>query len=199
MNQHFRPPELPITTQAAEGLPRRAWTVAEIEAMVEAGILDADERFELIDGEVVPMSPKGNRHEIIKGSLNKWWMRRMPDGVEYLQETTFRLNATSFLEPDFVFFASATKLKDLAPANTLLAVEISDSTLRYDTGRKAVLYASHGVRELWAIDVETLQTHIFTKPSPEGYLERHLIEPSEVLSPSFAPEIAVKMGALPLL
>ena len=199
MNQHFRPPELPITTQAAEGLPRRAWTVAEIEAMVEAGILDADERFELIDGEVVPMSPKGNRHEIIKGSLNKWWMRRMPDGVEYLQETTFRLNATSFLEPDFVFFASATKLKDLAPANTLLAVEISDSTLRYDTGRKAVLYASHGVRELWAIDVETLHTHIFTKPSPEGYLERHLIEPSEVLSPSFAPEIAVKMGALPLL
>ncbi len=199
MNQHFRPPELPLTTQAAEGLPRRAWTVAEIEAMVEAGILDADERFELIDGEVVPMSPEGNRHEIIKGSLNLFWTRRLPDTVRLMQETTFRLNVSNFLEPDFVFFASGTKLKDLAPANTLLAVEISDTTLRYDTGRKAVLYASHGVRELWAIDVETLQTHIFTKPSPEGYLERHLIEPSDVLSPSFAPELAVKMGELPLL
>ena len=199
MNQHFRPPELPITTQAAEGLPRRAWTVAEIEAMVEAGIIDADERHELIDGEVVPMSPKGKRHEVIKGSLNKWWMRRLPDGCEFLQETTFRLNATSFLEPDFVFFASTTRLVDLAPSNTLLAVEISDSTLRYDTGRKAVLYASHGVRELWAIDVETLQAHIFTEPSPEGYQERRLVEPSEVLSPGFAPELAMKMGALPLL
>lgn len=65
-----------MTTRAAEGLERRLWTVAEIEAMVQAGIIEEDERFELIDGEVVPMSPKGIRHEVIKGSLLKWWYRR---------------------------------------------------------------------------------------------------------------------------
>ena len=51
---------------AAEGLPRRPFTVAELEQMVAAGILDEDERIELIGGEVVPMSPKGNRHEVLK-------------------------------------------------------------------------------------------------------------------------------------
>jgi Uma2 family endonuclease len=126
-------------------------------------------------------------------------MKRLPSGIELAQETTFRLSVSGFLEPDFVFFASTTKLADLMPTNALLCVEVSDSTLRYDTGRKAKLYASHGVKELWAIDVETLQTHIFTKPSDEGYLERRLVEPSEVLAPSFAAEIAVKMGALELV
>lgn len=199
MNIQLRTPGLSYVTQAAEGLERRRWTVAEIEAMVAAGIVDEDERFELIDGDVVPMSPKGIRHEVIKASLNRLWIKRLPDRFILIPETTFRLNEVSFLEPDFVFFASTTKLADLKPANTLLAVEVSDSTLRYDTGRKAQLYASHGIVELWAIDVETLQTHIFTKPSAEGYLTRRLVEANEELAPHFAPEIAVKMGALELV
>jgi Uma2 family endonuclease len=205
MNQHilppnpFRPEGLPFTTQAAEGLPRRHWTVAEIEAMVQAGIINEDERFELIDGEAVPKPARSLQHEIIRCSLMEWWMKRGAGQFHLACMSPFRLSASSFLEPDFVFIASTTKLKDLAPANALLAVEISDSTLRYDTGRKAKLYASHGVTELWAIDTETLQTHIFTKPSAEGYLERHLIEPDQILAPDFAPEIAVKLGELPLL
>jgi Uma2 family endonuclease len=199
MNIQLRPPGLSYVTQAAEGLERRRWTVAEIEAMVVAGIIDENERFELIDGEVVPMSPKGIRHERVKISLNKWWMKRLPTGIELAQETTFRLNEANFLEPDFVFFASTTKLADLKPANTLLAVEVSDSTLRHDSGRKAKLYACHAVVELWVIDVESLQTHIFTRPSEEGYLERRVVEPSYVLAPRFAPEISVKMGELALV
>jgi Uma2 family endonuclease len=59
-------PESRMTTTAAEGLPRRRFTVAELEQMVAAGILDEDERVELIGGEIVPMSPKGNQHEIVK-------------------------------------------------------------------------------------------------------------------------------------
>lgn len=48
------------TTNEAEGLPRRRFTVAELERMVEAGLLQEDERIELIGGEIVPMSPKGD-------------------------------------------------------------------------------------------------------------------------------------------
>jgi Uma2 family endonuclease len=199
MNMQLRPPGLSYVTQAAEGLQRRRWTVAEIEAMVQAGIIDEDERFELIDGEVVPMSPKGLRHEVIKGSLLIWWARRLPTSIQVMPETTFRLNESGFLEPDFVFFASTTKLANLNPSNALLAVEVADTSLRYDTGRKAMLYASHGVRELWTINVESLQTHIFTKPSGDGYLEQHVLEPTETLSPTFAPELAVKLAELPLL
>jgi Uma2 family endonuclease len=173
--------------------------VDEIMAMVEAGIIADDERFELIDGEAVPKPARSLQHEMIRGSLNAWWIKRGAGQFHLGSQTILRLNASSFLEPDFVFFASTTKLKDLAPANALLAVEISDSTLHYDTGRKAKLYATHGVTELWAIDTDTLQTHIFTKPSAEGYLERHLIEPDQVLAPNFAPEIAVMLSELPLL
>jgi Uma2 family endonuclease len=195
----LRPQGMPMTTNAAEGMDRRRWTVAEIESMVEAGIIDSSERFEMFDGEVVPMSPKGIQHETIKVSLNHYWNKRLPDHVRLAPETTFRLNASSFLEPDFVFFASSTKLKDLNPSNALLAVEVSDTTLRFDTGRKAKQYASFGVAELWVIDAETLQAHIFTKPSADGYLERHLVEPQDHLAPSFAPEIGVKLAELPLI
>ena len=57
------------TTQAAEGMLRRRFTVEELEAMVAVGILGEDERIELIGGEVVPKSPKGNRHEVLKHAL----------------------------------------------------------------------------------------------------------------------------------
>ena len=45
-------------TMAAEDLPRRRFTVAEVEAMVAAGVMEEDERVELIGGELVPMSPR---------------------------------------------------------------------------------------------------------------------------------------------
>ena len=61
-------------TRAAEGLPRRRFTIADVEAMVAAGIMEEDERVELIGGELVPMSPKGNRHEMVKtGLLERWY------------------------------------------------------------------------------------------------------------------------------
>ncbi len=199
MNSHFRPPDHPMTTRAAEGLERRLWTLAEIEAMVQAGIIDEDERFELIDGEVVPMSPKGAKHEHIKISLNKWWARRLPDGIEFAPETTLRLDQNGFLEPDFVFFPSKTKIIDISPKTILLAVEVADTSMRYDTGRKAQIYAAHDVALLWVVEAESLRTHRFSKPSSEGYLERRVIEPNELLDFHFAPELSIKLAELPLI
>ncbi len=199
MNSHFRPPDHPKTTRAAEGLERRLWTLAEIEAMVQAGIIDEDERFELIDGEVVPMSPKGAKHEHIKISLNKWWARRLPDGLEIAQETTLRLDQNGFLEPDFVFFPSKTRIVDIRPKTILLAVEVADTSMRYDSGRKAQIYATHSVSMLWVIDAETLRTHCFSKPSAEGYLDRRVVEPNERLEMPFAPDLSIKLAELPLI
>jgi Uma2 family endonuclease len=199
MNSHFRPPDLPMTTRAVDDMPRRRWTVAEIEEMVKVGLIDEDERFELIDGDVVPMSPKGIRHESYKASLLKFWVRRQTDSYNIIQETTFRLDASSFLEPDFVFYESIVKVPQLAPANTLLAVEVSDSSLAYDMGRKAKLYARYNVPVLWVINVNTLETHVFTAPGPDGYAKRQLVGPNDRLTPDFAPELAVSMAALPLI
>src|SRR5208282_3141664 len=98
----LRDKSLGLSTQAAEGMPRRRFTVAELEAMVTAGILDEDERIELIGGEVVPMSPKGDHHEILKAALTLYWATRLPDDLRFATETAFRLTPDTYLEPDFV-------------------------------------------------------------------------------------------------
>ena len=73
-------------TRAAEGFDRRAFTVAEILRMQDAGIISEDENFELIEGEIVPMQAKSHAHELIKVALNIAIVRALPDhlwmGVE---------------------------------------------------------------------------------------------------------------------
>ena len=187
MNQHLRRPSLPLTTQAADGLPRRRWTVAEIEALTQAGVLDENERFELIGGELVPMQAKGLRHELLKNALVRYWARRLPDGFQMAVETTFRLDEDSFVEPDFVFYKTSDGLANLKPGTALLAVEVSDSSLAYDRGRKARIYAAFGIAEVWVINAVTLETHQFRTPGLDGYRTTADRPASATLALSFAP------------
>lgn len=170
MNEHvaeFLP--MPETTQAAEGMPRRPWTVAEIEAMVRAGIIAEDERFELIGGEVVPMLPEGGRHEMVKVELNRHFQKTAPDNLTIAQETTLRLDDRSFLEPDFCIFPRAILPGDMRGHDVLLAVEVSDSSLAYDRGRKLGVYAAFGIPEVWVIEAASLVTHVHRRLGAEGY------------------------------
>ncbi len=194
----LRDRNLEPATQAAEGLPRRRFTVAELEAMVAAGIVDEDERIELIGGEVVPMSPKGNHHEILKAALNEYWVQRLPRRFRLVPETTFRLSPDTYLEPDFIFFDRVAGIRGLKPEVAHLAVEIADSSYAYDTGRKAAIYASFGIPELWVIHAVRLETRIHRKPSPQGYLDIADCGPDAELVPAFAPELAVTLAALDL-
>jgi Uma2 family endonuclease len=199
MNEHLRRPDLLITTQAAEGLMRRRWSVAEIEEMVKAGILGEDERFELIGGEVVPMSPKRIRHERVKGALARYWFQRLPAEIGLIPETTFRLDEDTFVEPDFVFFKTSDGLAALKPETCLLAVEVADSSLLYDLNRKARIYAAFGVREVWVINAQTLATHVHRCPGLEGYRDKPEVPPHQTLVPDFAPSLAVTLGTLQLV
>jgi Uma2 family endonuclease len=186
-------------TSAAEGLPRRRFTVAEVEAMVAAGVMEEDERVELIGGELVPMSPKGNHHEVLKAALLQRWYRAAPDGFDLVPETTFRLSEDTYLEPDVVIYPRATGIPGLRADNLLLVVEIADSSLRYDVGRKAALYASFGVHELWVIDAVRLTTGVFREPSADGYRETHDFGPQDRLVPLLAPQaFALRLDELDL-
>jgi Uma2 family endonuclease len=186
-------------TSAAEGLPRRRFTVAEVEAMVAAGVMEEDERVELIGGELVPMSPKGNHHEVVKAALLRRWYRAAPDEVDLVPETTFRLSEDTYLEPDVVIYPRTTGIRGLAADNVLLVVEIADSSLRYDIGRKAALYAGFGIRELWVIDAVRLTTRVFREPAADGYREAQDFGPADRLMPLIAPEpFALRLDELKL-
>lgn len=187
------------TTRAAEGLLRRRWSVAEIQEIVKVGILAADERFELIGGEVVPMSPKGLKHERLRQALEKHWFRVLPDDFDMVTETTFRLDADTFVEPDFVFVRSADGFAGVTPESALLAVEVADSSLSFDLGRKTEVYAAHGLKEVWVIDAETFETHVFAAPDEGGYRDRRTIGRKAALAFPFAPRISVILDNLKLM
>jgi len=201
MNERFNHDLLPVprTTAAAEGMRRRLWTVAEIEAMVAAGIIGQDERFELIGGEVVPMSPKGAWHDNVKIEVNAHLQRTVPGDLRVAQETTLRLDESAFLEPDFIVFPRSVPLEDLCAFNVLLALEIADSSLAYDIGRKISIYAAYGMAEVWVIDARRLVTHVFRALGAEGY--RQIAErPADFdLAPWRAEEIRLNLAALGLM
>lgn len=186
-------------TQAAEGLGRHRFTVAMVEAMVAAGILEEDQRIELIGGELVPMSAKGTRHEVLKIELNRQWSPVAPDSCTVAQETTFRLSEDTYLEPDFVVYGRETKLAALSGGNVLLVAEVADSSLLYDTGRKAAIYADFGVRELWVIDAVRLSIRIFRDPSPDGYRQTVDVSSEAIATPLIAPAaFALRLADLDL-
>jgi Uma2 family endonuclease len=161
--------------------------------------MEEDERVELIGGELVPMSPKGNHHEVMKAALLRRWYRAVPDDLDLVPETTFRLSEDTYLEPDVVIYPRASGLRGLTGANVLLVVEIADSSLRYDTGRKAALYASFGIRELWVIDAVRLTTRVFREPAADGYRNARDFAPTDQLAPLIAPEaFAVRLDELEL-
>ena len=105
-----------------------------------------------------------------------------------IPETTFRLSEDTYLEPDVVIYPRTTGIRGLAADNVLLVVEIADSSLRYDIGRKAALYAGFGIRELWVIDAVRLTTRVFREPAADGYREARDFGPADRLMPLIAPE-----------
>src|SRR5260370_37124366 len=97
MNERFTLPPRRPTTQAADGLPRWCWTVAEVERMAAAGYFHQYDRFELLGGEIVPMSPKGRRHEIIRIALAFRFSRLAPQGLIVASEPQFNLSDDTYV------------------------------------------------------------------------------------------------------
>jgi Uma2 family endonuclease len=199
MNRIFiPPPPWRPTTQAANGLPRRRWLVAEIEKMAEDGYFRDDERFELVGGEIVPMSPKGRRHEIIRSRLTFRFTKLAPDDILVVSEPQLNLNDDMYLNPDILVQPATIETPDVRGGDAMLVVEIADTSLRYDLNTKAPIYADYGVREYWVINAVTLTTMVHREPSGKAYGFVDEVVPDRMLTPSLTPALAVSLGALQL-
>lgn len=170
--------------------------------MVEVGIIPREERFELIGGEIVPMSPKGIRHERWKMALTRYFVL-LVDGhphlkgqVEFFTETTLRLASNTFLEPDFIFVSKSDGLEGLNGPTALLAIEIADTSIAYDLGRKSEIYASFGVRELWVLDVNQRKLSVFRDPLPTKYPLRVDYGAHEIIHAAWIPGLTLRLDTI---
>lgn len=164
--------------------------------MVEAGILSEDDRVELIEGELIEMAPKGDDHESLKDPLVMRLARALPDPLSVSVETTLKLSADTYVEPDVLIYDSSHGRAGLGPDTVLLAIEIAASSLAYDLGRKPDLYARHGVRELWVVDVKARCTTIHKGPSEDGYAHVSKHDEGDALSPLLIPDLTLKLSDL---
>jgi Uma2 family endonuclease len=189
-----------VTTTAAEGFPRRAFSVEDIRRMIDAGVLREDEKFELIEGEVVMMAAKGVAHERMKSALTIAVVRALPDHLTVGIEITLRLTDTIMLEPDIAVFPknlfskSVSGFAQLDPGDAHLVIEVAASSLAYDRRLKARLYAQHRVREYWVIDANERIAWVHTGPSGETWTSVVERGPSDALTTPALPELSIRLG-----
>ena len=140
--------------------------------MGEAGILRVEERVELIDGEIIDMTPPGSRHAGTVMQLNRLLQRALGDSAIVLVQSPISLGRYSEPQPDLAllkprddFYTSA----HARSADVLLVVEVADTSLRYDRDIKIALYARHGIPEVWLIDVRAKRVTRFREPALGAY------------------------------
>jgi Uma2 family endonuclease len=199
MNERFSPAQQRPTTQTADGLPRWCWTVAEIERMTAAGYFQENDRFELLGGEIVPMSPKGRRHELIRLKLGYRFTRGVSEEVFVAPEPQFNLSPDTYLVPDLLVHPTAIATPDVRGSDALLVVKVAETSLAYDLKTKVALYAAHGVPEYWVINAATLVTTMHRQPSGNTYAFAKEVAPDMPFVPLLVPSLTVSLNALALL
>ena len=171
-------------------LQRRRFTADEYYRMAEAGVLRADDRVELVDGEIIEMTPIGSRHAACVDRLTVL-VQRCAEGRGTLRvQGPIRLDAHSEPEPDLAvlrpradFYASAHP----GPGDVLLVVEVADASLRYDREIKVGLYARAGILETWLVDLQNERVEVFTDPTPQGYRASRQFRRGEPLASQALP------------
>ncbi len=164
--------------------------------MVAAGVIPESERIELIDGEVVAMSPKGRRHEIVRSELALAWLRALPAHVKLTMEVPLQLAAETNPEPDIILYPAAFVAPDVDGATVLLVVEIADSSISYDLQVKAPVYAAFGVREYWVIDARSLVTTIHREPRDGTYSIIREVPGIDTIAPAAVPSLVIRLADL---
>lgn len=150
----------------------RRLTADDFDQMCSAGILTADDRVELIDGQLIEMPPMGPAHAGIVNRLAEMLFSRVGDAAELRVQSSVRLSNHTQPEPDLAVVKPDSRhylMRHPRPADILLAIEVADSSLDFDREQKVPRYAAAGVAEVWLVDVGKKQVTIYRSPSSGGY------------------------------
>jgi Uma2 family endonuclease len=181
-------------------LSRRLFTTKEFRDMVEAGVFQEDDRLELVDGEIVEMSPIGTRHAACVRKLNLI-LRSVGERALVDVQNPLGISEDSDFYPDIVLlkprsdhYAGRIPLA----SDTLLVIEVADTTLRFDRSIKKPHYAAAGAPELWIVDLEGSRVWVHRKPLDGDYGEVFEARSGEVLTPPDMPDVEIEVADLVL-
>jgi Uma2 family endonuclease len=193
---------LPNPTFTLEPTSLKRWTVQDYHRMSELGILDPNERTELIAGQIALMAAKGTPHVTALRLLATTLDGLLADRDVFMStQDPIQLDDFSEPEPDLAIVRGT--VLDYAerhprPSEVYLVVEVADWTLKNDCETKDKLYAQAGITDYWVLDVKNRQLHIFRDPTPTGY-SSHLIlaEPNQAVPLAFPSLILSLTSILP--
>lgn len=180
-------------------MERRLFNADELPKLIESGILHEDERIELIDGDLVKMSPIGEKHAKILRRL----LRILPKLLEdkYLLDAQNPVRLSDFNQPQPDITVLRWREDDYADGHptadaVLLIIEISDTSLAFDQEIKLPRYAAAGVPEVWIIDINRNKVEQYTNPQHDYYQMHLTLSVGDTLSPHFDNTIAISIQNL---
>lgn len=193
VNRRADLPEMP------EIQPRR-FTRDEFYRMAEAGVFGVDERLELVDGEIISMSPKGPGHvystEQMVDALNQAFR-----GENYLVRTEQPIVFSDRMEryPDVAVVSGRRRdylRRHPAPADVALLVEVSDTSVTVDRIVKGPEYAAAGIPEYWIVNIPQGQLEVYREPGPTGYRQTIILGADDRVTATAAPDAAILVSDL---
>lgn len=178
-------------------LNKRRFTADDYQRMGQVGILPEGGRMELIDGEVVTMTPIGPRHSACVGCATRALVRAAGDTAIVLPQGSVRLDLYHEPEPDLVllrpradFYAS----RHAGPEDILLIVEIAASSIEYDRDVKAPIYARSGVPEYWLADLNANLMSRYSSPERGAFRSLELYHRGQSIAPQLLPACVVDVA-----
>jgi Uma2 family endonuclease len=184
----------------AATLRRYRFTVDEYDRMAEVGLLTQCDRVELLDGDVVEMSPIGDRHAGVVARIGHVLSRRVGDRSIVWPQNPVGLRVVrsvpqpdvSLLQPRDDFYATGRP----GPDDTLLVVEVMDTTAARDRGVKLPLYARAGIVEVWLVDLASDTIEAYRRPLPAGYADARILRRGDQVSPQEFPDVTLTVDEL---
>ena len=185
--------------RALETSQQHRFTLEYVLRMQEAGILGEGARVELVDGALVEMASEGAPHTWTKMQIAKRLMLMAGDAVQVIVDSTLRLSPTNAPDPDLYLYDANLLLASVTGTNVGLVIEVAQSTIKYDLAFKAELYAQHGVRDYWVVDVnaETIIVHRGLTGGVYRDVTHHSAR--ETLTALVLPGVALSLADLPAL
>jgi Uma2 family endonuclease len=166
--------------------------------MVDAGILDEDDRTELLDGRIIEMTAQNAPHRAAVGKTSKAFQEALTDAGYWIQtQSTLPLDRRNVPEPDVaVLGGTPDDLLEGEPDEIPLIVEVADSSLEKDRTDKLRCYATNGIPEYWIVNLRSETIEVYREPAEEEYRRRETMTRGDAVVPLFDDTLSFAVEAL---